>query len=271
MAPRYLCPDRDERLHTNEAGRIRAVRRPRVFPAARRMTRIHSVAVGRRRTRTRDTYRQSERRCRRSRASRVRDEGLFDWAWVSPGARIRRTVCARQYLHADQQICIVRLDGHIISIKAHATPAPHTSATTRALRSADARRRIQTDRTAGRQPDDAGGNRRLVRLQPRTRQPSLRIEGRAGTGGDRTPPARFRKNAGAGAGGAAWNGSAAGHGGNLFALGGSQRSQCYVRVDRRGAWSAARDSGRDGRSGPKISEIGAEVDRGRGAARRDSL
>src|SRR5271156_3417515 len=67
-------------------------------------------------------------------------------------------------------------DGHIISIQAHATPAPHTSATTRALRSADARRGVQADRTAGRQPDDVGGNRRLVGLQPRTRQPSIRIE-----------------------------------------------------------------------------------------------
>src|SRR5277367_6555373 len=186
---------------------------------------------------------------------------------------------ARQYdeLFAPVNTCMLTskyvscgFDGHIISIKAHATPTPHTSATTRALRSANARRGIQTDRTAGRQPDDAGGNRRPVRLQPRTGQPSIRIERGVGKSGDGAPAARFRKDAGARARGAAWNGSAARHGRNIFACGCFERPQCDVRVDWRGAWSAARDSGRDGRSGPKISEIGAEVDRGRGAARRDS-
>ena len=179
---------------------------------------------------------------------------------------IQRTFLARQYLHADQQVCIVAVNGHIISIEARATAAPHPSSAARTVRSANDRRGVQTDRTSGRQPDDAGGNRRVVGLQPRTGQPSLWIEGRASSRGDRTPAARFCKDAGARAGGAARNGSPGRHGRDIFAQRRIERSQRDVRVDRRGARAAPRDSRRDGRGGQKIPEVGAEADRGGGAS-----
>src|SRR5260370_40928807 len=93
------------------------------------------------------------------------------------GAMIQRFFSARQYLHADQQVCIVAVNGHIISIEARAAPPTHTSSAAGAVCSADGPRGLQTDRTARAPPEHAVGNLGVVRVQPPTRQPTLWIEG----------------------------------------------------------------------------------------------
>jgi len=56
---------------------------------------------------------------------------------------IQRDFSVRQYLQANQQVCIVGFNGNLHSIKTRATPAPHPGSAARAVRSANDRRGVK--------------------------------------------------------------------------------------------------------------------------------